>query len=116
MGSGVSCKIKKGKLYLNRDNYGFLCKKSKMRNGIFTKSVNMKKKKYKFKLAKGCKVVYGTKEDGSGDIVKSKKWFNKNFKRNGAMYYSYDFGICLNKKNQVTLIYVSYFDVGAEQT
>ncbi|MBE5906603.1 MAG: hypothetical protein E7277_07410 [Lachnospiraceae bacterium] len=115
MGSKVSGKIESGKLTLKRGKDGFLCKKSKMKGGIFTKIVTMNKKSYRFKLAKGCKVVYSTNENGKSDKVMSKKWFNTQFKVKGNMYGARNIGVCLNKKNQVTLLYISTWDVGAEQ-
>lgn len=116
MTSKVSAKIKNGKLTLKKGKDGMLCRKAKMQNGVFTKIKVLKKKKYAYKLAENCKIVYGGREDGTQDEVKSEDWLVSNFAKNGPMYGQYNIGVCLDKGNQVTMIYVSGFDVGAEQT
>ncbi len=115
MTTKVSAKISGNKLTLTRAKGSVLCKKSKMKKNIFTKITKLKKTKYTYKLAKNYKIVYGKKSNGSKDVVKTKTWFNKAFKKKGSMYGKYNIGVCLNKKGQVTMIYVSGFDVGAEQ-
>ena len=116
MTSQVSGKIKNGKLILKKGTYGFLCKKWKIKHNVFTKSKTLNKKKYKFKLAKGCKVIYGAEDFGMDDRIANYQWFNTNFSKWGPGYGSYNIGVCLNKKNKVTLIYISSFDVYCEQT
>ena len=116
MTSQVSGKIKGGKLTLKKGTYGFLCKKWNIKHNTFTKSKTLNKKKYKFKLAKGCKVIYGAEDYGMDDRIANYQWFNTNFSKWGPGYGSYNIGVCLNKKNKVTLIYISSFDVYCEQT
>ena len=43
-----------------------------------------------------------------------KAWFNKYFKKGGSYFCEYEFGLCVNKKGQVVLIYTGDM-FGAEQ-
>ncbi len=115
MGSKVKVSFKNGKVTLKKGNGGYLCKKSKAKKYIFHKSAVMKKKKYTYKLAKNCKVVYGKDFYSNSKItetVKNTKWVKKSFKNGGG---GKSIGLCLNKKKQVYMIYVSGFDVYCEQ-
>ena len=116
MTTKVSANISGNKLTLTKAKGAYLFRKSKMKNKVFQKSTKLKKSKYTYKLAKNYKIVYGKKQNGTKDVVKTKAWFNKAFKKKGSMYGKYNIGVCLNKKGQVTMIYISGFDVGAEQT
>ncbi len=116
MATKVSAKISGNKLTLTKAKGAYLFRKSKMKNKVFQRSTTLKKSKYTYKLARNCKIVYGKKQNGTKDVVRTKTWFNKVFKKKGSMYGKYNIGVCLNKKGQVTMIYISGFDVGAEQT
>ncbi len=111
--SYVSAMIKGGRVKLKRYRGGYLFKLWKL-GGAFRKSVKLKKKKYSFKLAKSCKIVWDEDADGKKGTIQSKKWFNKNFKKNGSMYSVREFGLCVNKKGRVVLIYTGDM-FGAEQ-
>ena len=115
MGSNIKVSFKSGKIIVKKGTDGFLCKKSKAKNYVFTKASELKKKKYTYKLAKGCKIIYGSSYYSVNRITetkKSKSWVKKYFKNGGG---GNSIGLCLNSKNQVTMIYVSGFDVYAEQ-
>ncbi len=115
MSSGVQVKRNGNKLILKKGKGGFLCKKSNMQNGIFMKGKVLKKKKYSYKIAPDCVVVYATKEDGSDEIEQSVEWLCEKFAKNGELYGECNFGVCLDQNNQVSMVYVSPFDIGAEQ-
>lgn len=115
MTSKVAAKLTGAKLVLTKAGDGFLCKKSKLSGNIFTKISILSKSKYSYKLADSYKIIYVKKEDGSANEVKTKKWFNQNFKKNGMMYGKYNFGVCVNKSGKVNAILISAFDIGAEQ-
>lgn len=115
MTSKVAAKLSGAKLILTKAGDGFLCKKSKLVNNIFTKITSLNKSKYTYKLADSYKIIYVKKEDGSANEIKTKSWFNQNFKKNGMMYGKYNFGVCVNKSGKVNAILISGFDIGAEQ-
>ena len=112
--------IKGGKVILKnpkKKDYVYY-KKSKMdKDGCFINNYNLKpKKKYTYKLAKNCKVVCATVKGYSvSEKVKTKKWFNKGFKKKGNLKKKYNFGVCLNKSGKAYLIYVANDDIGAWQ-
>ena len=112
--SKVSAVIKGGRVKLVKSPEGYLYKMWKLKSA-FCKAIELKKKKYSFKLAKSCKIVWDEDADGRKGTIKSKSWFNKSFKKNGSMYGEREFGLCVNKKGKVVLIYTGDM-FGAEQT
>ena len=111
--SSVSAVVKGSKVKLKRYSGGYIFKLWKL-GGAFRKSARLKKKKYSFKLAKGCKIVWDEDADGKKGAIKTKSWFNSNFKKNGSMYGQREFGLCVNRKGKVVLIYTGDM-FGAEQ-
>ncbi len=114
MGSKVTVTFKNGKVTLKKGSDGYLFKKSKARNYVFTKHATLGKKKYTYKLAKGCKIIQGTDFYSNSKITEKKQtksWVKSHFKNGGG---GDSIGLCLNSKGQVTMIYVSGFDVYAE--
>ena len=114
----VTAKISRNKVTLKKTGkYAYLCQKSgAQKGGAFTEGKELTKKSYTYKLAKNCKVIYSPKEGGSKDKEKSKKWFNKMFKKGGKGYGNYTIGLSLDKNNVVQFIYVTEYDVYCEQT
>ena len=119
--SNVTGEIKGKKITFKKNKNGYICWMN-FSNGnggsryLTNKSGEMKKKKYTYKIAKGCKVIYDADADGKKATIKSKKWFNKKFNKKWPQGSSWaEFGVFLNKKNKVVLIFSGDM-LGAWQT
>ncbi len=115
MTSANTYKINGKKLIVKRGKKGVLFQKSKINNGVYTKSKSLRKKSYKFKLAKNYKIIYGNNEDGLDESIKDKNWFNKTYKKSKASTKN-NIHLFVNKKNEIVMIYICSWDIGAEQT